>query len=640
MTHIPTYKFRKKKQNKLVAMFWIFLIDFQPVEYLKHFFTKTKFRVLIIGLVCLSSAFIFSKQANAGTIVSLTGGTDYIDAYGLQYHGLQGYTNAISYEGIKSRYNINGSNYRYRVVLQCRTDTFSGVTKTSDVALNSVSNCPGWTDATSDDHQMFNYTQALTFTFPSTVYLQSSNYYLFIWKQVNPNPSYPQEQTLAFLGNAGLHNSPDAGLINYNAGNLHVELDGEPNFSIDSLTPPSIIDIVSPANNATTTTGALGIYVNVQNFNRFVISASLHNETPNIIFDTGYNSFNSATSTYLLTPTFVAGYYDLIFTTVSSNGSTDVVYNFTSTLPAPTCTSWHFNDWSSCIYGSQSREIVESFPADCVGGDPILWRSCDEAGNPYAYGDLYFHTPYSCTTNMSCVLQYDYKSDVFNHSDYIEIFNSSSTLVSSSTIIDENNPKKQSGSSYFVMGSASSTVSNYTVVGHKGSETTTPYDIVVNFPPQPSLPALLEMYAEATLCDDLNLTTNAFGWPNSFGDTMQCFGKKVIRWSFNPDENAVNDLATSYNDFKLAFPFSVFFGITDAVTSGINTQTLTQDDNISVPMIRKTATSTEYYMIPVITSSTPGRAIGQSNYLLIRNTISWFMWIAVAVLLFFQFKKI
>jgi hypothetical protein len=484
---------------------------------------------------------------------------------------------------------------------------------------------------------MFNYTQALTFTFPSTVYLQSTNYYLFLWKQINPGT---QMQTLAFLGDAGLHNSPDTGLINYDYGDQHVILDGEPNFLIDSLVPPAIMDILSPANNATTTTGQLGIYVNVQNFNRFVVSASLHNEKPSIIFDTGYNSFNSATSTYTLIPTFVAGYYDLIFTVLNSNGSTDVVYNFISTLPAPTCSSWHFNDWSSCIYGSQSRDIVESFPADCVGGDPILWRSCDEAGNPYAYGDLYFHTPYSCTTNMSCVLQYDYKSDVFNPGDYIEIFNSSSTLVSSSTIIDENNDKKQSGSSYFVMSSASSTVSNYSVVGHKGSATTTPYDIVVNFPPQPSLPALLDMYAETTLCDGLDLTTNVFGWPNSFGDTMQCFGKKVIRWSFNPDENVVNDLGNSYNDLKQAFPFSVFFGITDAVTSGINTQTLTADDNISVPMIRKTSTSTQYYMIPVITSSTPGRAIGQSNYLLIRNSISWFMWIAVAGLLFMQFKKI
>lgn len=40
------------------------------------------------------------------------------------------------------------------------------------------------------------------------------------------------------------------------------------------------------------------------------------------------------------------------------------------------CTSFTYNDWSSCINGQQTRTVKTSSPSNCIGGTPVLSQSC------------------------------------------------------------------------------------------------------------------------------------------------------------------------------------------------------------------------------------------------------------------------
>lgn len=46
-------------------------------------------------------------------------------------------------------------------------------------------------------------------------------------------------------------------------------------------------------------------------------------------------------------------------------------------LVAPICTSWTYSDWSACSPNEeQFRTIISSEPSGCIGGNPVLRRSC------------------------------------------------------------------------------------------------------------------------------------------------------------------------------------------------------------------------------------------------------------------------
>jgi len=69
-------------------------------------------------------------------------------------------------------------------------------------------------------------------------------------------------------------------------------------------------------------------------------------------------------------------------------------YGVTTTWTPPTCTSFNYSDWSSCLNGNKSHTIISSLPIGCTNGDPILTDSCGGSYNPptittctYEYSD-------------------------------------------------------------------------------------------------------------------------------------------------------------------------------------------------------------------------------------------------------------
>jgi hypothetical protein len=118
---------------------------------------------------------------------------------------------------------------------------------------------------------------------------------------------------------------------------------------------------------------------------------------------------------------------------------------------------------------------------------------------------------------------------------------------------------------------------------------------------------------------------------------INCGARKAFYWAFYPGNGSLNSLENSYTSLKKAFPFSAFFGLTDALDTGIASTTLNATGTLQMPFIN---TSGHYVMITVLNASSTPNLIGQTNATLFRNSIKWFLWLAVAFIIFLTFKKI
>ena len=131
------------------------------------------------------------------------------------------------------------------------------------------------------------------------------------------------------------------------------------------------------------------------------------------------------------------------------------------------------------------------------------------------------------------------------------------------------------------------------------------------------------------VCNGIDTTT--------FFGGVECGFKKVIAWSFTPNSGTIDNLKSSYTNLQGAFPFTVFFKLTNTISGAISSTTLSRNGTFDVVMINK---QKQLITVPVLSSSSMPKLIGQINTDLIRNTISWFMWLAIAFLIFLQFKNI
>lgn len=136
------------------------------------------------------------------------------------------------------------------------------------------------------------------------------------------------------------------------------------------------------------------------------------------------------------------------------------------------------------------------------------------------------------------------------------------------------------------------------------------------------------------ICDDVATSTGLFFDDFRFG--IECGFKKIIYWAISPSASSLNSIRSSYDTFKLQFPFNAYFGLTDTINKSISTSTATTG-TLKMPMVNKTG---DYYMLDVMSSSTLPNLIGGSNANLFRNSISWLMWSATAFMVFITFKKV
>lgn len=145
-------------------------------------------------------------------------------------------------------------------------------------------------------------------------------------------------------------------------------------------------------------------------------------------------------------------------------------------------------------------------------------------------------------------------------------------------------------------------------------------------------------YDIANICAGID-TSGTLGY-------VQCSIKYAIvasaQFLFFPSCSALNDITNNYNGFKHTFPFNTYFDFADSINTAIDTaiSTTTVASSISVPFIRQTATSSEFYMLPVMSSTTVSNTIGTENYNTLRMTLGFVWWLICGAIVFLIVTKV
>lgn len=125
------------------------------------------------------------------------------------------------------------------------------------------------------------------------------------------------------------------------------------------------------------------------------------------------------------------------------------------------------------------------------------------------------------------------------------------------------------------------------------------------------------------LCNDIATATD---WIGQIGNGVNCAFRSATCYIFSPHQYNLDQFNTQYNNFKLVFPFNTFFDLASTTQNAFASSTINNNQTIGLPNIRKTGTTTQYYIQPLLSSSTMASFIGSSNATLFRNTISYLLY--------------
>lgn len=344
-----------------------------------------------------------------------------------------------------------------------------------------------------------------------------------------------------------------------------------------------------------------------------------------------------------------------------------------------TCTSFTYTPWTNCVNGQQERDIATKSPSGC---------NIDYINNPYdillrqCNNNLKIYLPYNwqgymfdqTSQNYYSRFQYLYNTEaVTSTSDYIKMYRCNSDCTTLTPVVFDNgvttttelsilspfgitsNTTYPTGTSMFIIQQPSdlniNTSTNLTYrfyYYHDSTDSQTELrtinwgsvsDYQNKYPTNDDgLPACLPpSYDITTICEGID-TSGTLGY-------VQCSIKYALvsasQFMFYPSCSSLYDITNNYDKFKHSFPFNTYFDLTSSISKAIDTSLSTSTtQSLSIPFIRKTATSSEYYMLPVISSTTITNTIGTTNYNTLKLTFGFIWWVISAVIVFLIVTKI
>lgn len=129
------------------------------------------------------------------------------------------------------------------------------------------------------------------------------------------------------------------------------------------------------------------------------------------------------------------------------------------------------------------------------------------------------------------------------------------------------------------------------------------------------------------LCADIATSTNLLG---EIGNGVNCALRSATCYLFYPHKYNIDQFFTQYENFKQVFPFNTFFDIASTTQNAFASSTMNNNNTFGLPNIRKSGTTTQYYIQPLLSSSTMASFIGSSNATLFRTTISYLIYAITA----------
>lgn len=342
---------------------------------------------------------------------------------------------------------------------------------------------------------------------------------------------------------------------------------------------------------------------------------------------------------------------------VTIASSTD---NYTLTLPTPVGTTgnWYLSiahptfpiymqiivsNYSSCgVVGIGSEITLNGYPGN-PGCSPFYFRT-------YLYRKTYYSN--TILTDLSVTLltpENNAKAGLYSPT-FRGFYRDDGHLASDIVLVINNLTTGGSSTKAFSLASTthSSTTKSFgtilddvaTPMGYseKGTSTWTAYlkagSVQISVAPRVNTfvigdPAPIVTLSTTSVCknDDLDSISGQF----------TCALKMAFAWLVYPSQDSIDSLKTSGQEIKESFPFTVYFQLTDTVSETISSTTLNTNGSIGIPMINKQG---DIYVAPILSSSSLPNAVGATNANLIRNTISWLIWLALALLLFFEIKNL
>lgn len=139
-----------------------------------------------------------------------------------------------------------------------------------------------------------------------------------------------------------------------------------------------------------------------------------------------------------------------------------------------------------------------------------------------------------------------------------------------------------------------------------------------------------------SLCGDIATSTG--GMLDDVRFALECAVRASFYFLFAPSESVTNKITDNFDNLKICFPFSAYFQLTDTITDSFASSSIKQK-GFSVPFIEKTATSTQFYMIEVMGSSSMEKAIGKDNADMFRNLFTIIIWSSVALIIYIKMRK-
>lgn len=136
--------------------------------------------------------------------------------------------------------------------------------------------------------------------------------------------------------------------------------------------------------------------------------------------------------------------------------------------------------------------------------------------------------------------------------------------------------------------------------------------------------------SEEVVCASVATSSGEFFDDFRFG--VACGFRQFVCWALVPTPPAQKYFYNSANQLKMSFPFNTYFGLTSIVNTALATST-NMNGTIGIPFIETPEQGGDFYIMPVLSSSSMPNAIGQENTDLFRLTISYLIWIAVATII-------
>jgi hypothetical protein len=262
----------------------------------------------------------------------------------------------------------------------------------------------------------------------------------------------------------------------------------------------------------------------------------------------------------------------------------------------------------------------------------------DWTGTVYVGADDYIvPTPYTkCIISYTCRLWFNYGYQAVGGTAYL--YSSSSEMLDYTDLI-----MQTSLDDYFnIDDPATPVLQNYTVkwVDSNAENEKTYSGITVEWVNE-SFDDLTPDYDN--LCNDI--ATSSWEWwdvstyAGAFRYAIECGLRKTGYYFFVPSDASRDYFDKGRQKLKGMFPFNTYFSLSDSVYGVLATTTTDMTGTLGIPFI--SATSSDFYILPVLSSSSMPNAIGQDNTDLLRTSLGWLLWIVTAlfiiVLVYFAF---